>query len=128
MTDEPIYTEDRVKRIRTVLWIVVGVGALLALLAAYTLVVLVPGSRADENYTPFSLVVAVVAVAVVGSSALSMRLLGGPRKQAKVALAGTGGALILSGILLSSAVIGYFLPLLGLAILFLALLTDGDPA
>lgn len=57
MTDEPIYTEDRVKRIRTVLWIVVGVGVLLA-----------------------------------------------------------------------SVVIGYVMPLLGLAVLFLALLPDGDPA
>lgn len=128
MTDEPIYTEDRVKRIRTVLWIVVGVGVLLALLVVYTLIVLVPGSRVDENYAPFALVVAVVAVAVLGSSAISMRLLLGPRRQAKAALAGTGGALILSGILLSSVVIGYVMPLPGLAVLFPALLPDGDPA
>lgn len=32
MTDDPVYTADRARRIRTVLW-VVGLGVLLALLA-----------------------------------------------------------------------------------------------
>ena len=129
MTADPVYTADRVKRLRTVLWVVVGAGGLLLLLAFYILVALLPDAAGDENLGSALFVVTVAGVALLSSGFISMRMLPGPRKPAKASLVGTGITLIVVGILMNgTAIIGFVLPMLGLVVLLLALLPDGDPA
>jgi hypothetical protein len=113
----PVYSEDRVTRLRLVLWVVVGVGVLVALLAALTL--------ADGKHPAAGVVALVIAAALLGSSGWTLRLLPAGERPAKIAAVATGVLCLVCGLLAGSWV-AFVLLVVGLGVLFLALLPD-DP-
>ena len=110
-----VYSEDRVRRLRMVLWIVVGVGALVALLAVLTLTA--TDHRAAGTFA------LVVAGLLLGSSGTALRLLPDAERPAKIATVVTGVLCIVCGVL-SGSWVAFLLLLMGLGLIFLALLPD----
>jgi hypothetical protein len=111
----PVYSEDRVGRLRMVLWIVVGFGGLVAILALLTV--------AAGKHREAGVVGVVVAVLLLGSSGTALRLLPEAERPAKVATVVTGVLCMVCGVL-SGSWIAFVLLLVGLGLLFLALLPD----
>ena len=111
----PVYSEDRVRRLRMVLWIVVAVGAFVAVLA-----VLILASGDDTRAGVFAVVVAGL---LLGSSGTSLRLLPDAEQPAKVATVTTGVLCMVAG-LVSGTWVAFLLLLVGLGLIFLALLPD----
>ncbi len=114
-----VYSEDRVGRLRIVLWIVVVVGALVALLAVSTLVA--------GEHRGAGLLATVVAVILLGSSGTALRLLSDAERPAKIATIVTGALCMISGAV-SGSWIAFLLLVIGLVLLFLALLPDEPEA
>lgn len=115
-----VYSEDRVGRLRMVLYVVVGVGVLTAVLAAPVL------ADADRRTAgAFGLAVGVVLV-VAGLAAL--RLLPARERPAKVASVVTGVLSLLAGLALAGTWLAFLLPLLGVGLVFLALAPDEPEA
>ena len=110
-----VYSEDRVTRLRMVLWIVVGIGALVALLASLTV-------AAGEHRTA-GVVGVVVGGLLLGSSGTALRLLPDAERPAKIAAVVTGVLCLASGVV-SGSWVAFMLLLIGLGLLFLALLPD----
>jgi len=113
----PVYSEDRVGRLRMVLWIVVVIGGLVALLAVLTL-------AAGEHRSAGTFAV-VVAGLLLGSSGTALRLLPDAERPAKIAAVATGVLCMLCG-LVSGSWVAFVLLLIGLGLLFLALLPDEE--
>jgi drug/metabolite transporter (DMT)-like permease len=111
----PIYSEDRVGRLRMVLWIVLGVGVLVALLAVLTI--------AEGKHRDSGVAALIVAALLLGSSGTSLRLLPDAERPAKIASIVTGVLCILSGVL-SGSWVAFVLLLTGLGLIFLALIPD----
>jgi hypothetical protein len=121
--DDLVYSADRISRLRMVLWVVAGVGVLLALTAIYTVVALVPD---DDSLVVVGVVLALAATSLLGTTGIAVRVLperGRPARRACVAI---GLLLVAFGVVMSSIWIGVVMLLLGLVVLFLALLSD-DP-
>ena len=114
----PVYSPDRVSRLRLVLAIVVAMAVLVAVLAA---LILVAGDSPGAGV--FALVVAGV---LLGAGVWALRQLGDAGRQAKVATVVTGVLCVLSGLALAGTWMAFLLPLVGLGLLFLALIPD-DP-
>jgi len=112
-----VYSSDRVGRLRLVLAIVVAIAVLVAVLAAF---VLASGDRTA------GLVALVVAGLLLGASGAALKLLGEAGRGAKIATVATGVVCVLSGLVLVGTWLALLLPLLGLGVLFLALIPD-DP-
>jgi hypothetical protein len=110
-----VYSEDRVRRLRMVLWIVAGIGVFVALLAVLTF-------AAGENKSD-GVVVVVVAGILLGSSGTALRLLPDAERPAKIASVVTGVLCMVSGAL-SGSWVAFLLLLIGLGLVFLALIPD----
>jgi drug/metabolite transporter (DMT)-like permease len=114
-----VYSEDRVRRLRIVLWVVVALGVLIAPLAALTL--------ASDEHRGAGVAGVVVAALVLGSSGTALRLLSDPERPAKVAAIATGVLCVVAAVL-SGGVFAFLLLPVGLGVLFLALLPDESEA
>ncbi len=113
----PVYSEDRVGRLRMVLWIVVVIGGLVALLAVLTV--------ASGEHRGAGVFAVVVAGVLLGSSGTALRLLREAERPAKVATVATGVLCLLCGVV-SGSWVAFLLLLIGLGLLFLALLPDEE--
>jgi len=110
-----VYSEDRVHRLRMVLWVVFAIGVLVAVLAALTFAA---GAHRDAGVAA-----TIVAVLLLGSSAMALRLLPAAERPAKIAAIVTGVLCMVSGVL-SGSWVAFLLLLVGLGLVFLALLPD----
>jgi peptidoglycan/LPS O-acetylase OafA/YrhL len=113
-----VYSPDRVRRLRLVLAIVVGIGVLVAVLAVFVL-----ASGDDLGPGVFTLAVAAL---LLGASGAALRQLGEAGRGAKVAAVTTAALCVLCGVGLAGSWLALLLPVLGLGLLFLALIPD-DP-
>ena len=111
-----VYSEDRVGRLRLVLAVVVAIGVLAAVLAAFIL--------ADGEHRAAGVFAMVVAGLLLGAAGTALRLLPEAGRPAKIASVVTGVLCLLSGIGLAGTWLAFLLPLMGLGLLFLALLPD----
>jgi hypothetical protein len=110
-----VYSEDRVRRLRMVLRIVVGIGVFVAVLAMLTF--------AAGGHRGAGVAAVVVAGLLIGSSATALRLLPEAERPAKVASIATGVLCMVSGAL-SGSWVAFLLLLVGLGLVFLALIPD----
>jgi hypothetical protein len=111
-----VYSPDRVHRLRMVLGIVVALAVLTAVFAAFIL--------ANGDHRAAGAVAMVVAGLLLGSAGTALRLLADAGRPAKIATIVTGVLCLLSGIGLAGSWLAFLLPLLGLGLLFLALIND----
>lgn len=114
----PVYSPDRVSRLRLVLAIVIAIAVLVAILAAFIL-----ASGDNRGAGVFAMVVAGLLLGAGGSA---LKLLGDAGRPAKIATVVTGLLCLLSGLGLAGTWLAFLLPLIGLGLLFLALIPD-DP-
>ena len=113
-----VYSSDRVARLRLVLAIVLAMAVLIAVLAAFIL--------ASGDSRAAGVLAMVVAGLLLGAGGSALRLLGEAGRWAKIATVTTGVLCVLSGLALAGTWLAFLLPLLGLGVLFLALIPD-DP-
>ena len=113
-----VYSPDRVRRLRLVLAVVVVIAAFVAALAVLILL--------DGGHRSAGVIAVVVAVLLLGSSATALQQLTSAGRAARPATVTTGLLCLLSGIGLAGSWLAFLLPLVGLGLLFLALLPD-DP-
>ena len=111
-----VYSQDRVNRLRMVLWIVVAIAGLTAVLAAFILT--------DGDHRAAGVFAMVVAGLLLGAAGSALRLLGDAGRPAKIATVVTGVLCLLSGLALAGSWLAFLLPLIGLGLLFLALISD----
>ncbi len=111
-----VYSPDRVHRLRMVLGIVVALAVLTAVFAAFIL--------ANGDHRAAGAVAMVVAGLLLGSAGAALRLLADAGRPAKIATIVTGVLCLLSGIGLAGSWLAFLLPLLGVGLLFLALIND----
>jgi hypothetical protein len=110
-----VYSEDRVRRLRLVLWVVVAIGVFVALLALLTLT--------GGDHPEAGVAAVVVAGLLLGSSGTALRLLPDAARPARIAAVITGVLCMVSGVL-SGSWVAFLLLLIGLGLVFLALLPD----
>ena len=111
-----VYSEDRVRRLRMVVGIVLVLGVLIAVFAAFIL--------ADGEHRAAGAVAMVVAGLLLGSGGSAFKLLADGGRPAKVATVVTGVLCLVSGLALAGSWLALLLPLLGLGLLFLAFIPD----
>jgi drug/metabolite transporter (DMT)-like permease len=111
-----VYSPDRVYRLRVVLWIVMAIGVLTAILAALIL--------ANGDHRAAGVLAMVVAGMLLGAGGSALKLLGDAGRPAKIATVVTGVLCLLSGLALAGSWLAFLLPLMGLGLLFLALISD----
>jgi drug/metabolite transporter (DMT)-like permease len=111
-----VYSQDRVNRLRMVLWIVLAVGVLTAVFAAFILT--------DADHRAAGVFAMIVAGLLLGAAGSALRLLGDAGRPAKIATVVTGVLCLLCGVALAGTWLAFLLPLMGLGLLFLALLPD----
>jgi drug/metabolite transporter (DMT)-like permease len=115
-----VYSEDRVNRLRMVLGVVIAIAVLTAVLAAFILV--------SGDHRAAGVIAMVVAGLLLGSGASAYKLLGDAARPAKIATVVTGVLCLLSGLALAGSWLAFLLPLMGLGLLFLALVADEVPS
>jgi drug/metabolite transporter (DMT)-like permease len=111
-----VYSQDRVNRLRMVLGIVIAVAVLTALFAAFILV--------NGEHRAAGVLAMVVAGLLLGAAGSAFKLLGDAGRPAKIATVVTGVLCLLSGLALAGSWLAFLLPLMGLGLLFLALVAD----
>jgi hypothetical protein len=111
-----VYSQDRVDRLRMVLWLVVAIGVLTAILAALIL--------PNGDHRAAGVLAMVVAGMLLGAGGSALKLLGDAGRPAKIATIATGVLCLLSGVALAGSWLAFLLPLVGLGLLFLALIAD----
>src|SRR4051794_6591946 len=111
-----VYSEDRVGRLRMVLGIVLAIGLLTAVFAAFIL--------ASGDHRTAGALAMVVAGLLLGSAGTAFRLLPDRGRPPKIATVVTGVVCPLSGLALAGSWLAFVLPLIGLGLLFLALIPD----
>ncbi len=111
-----VYSPDRVTRLRLVLGIVVALAVLIAVFAAFIL--------ANGDSRVAGVLAMVVAGLLLGAGGSALKLLGDAGRPAKVATIATGALCLLSGLALAGSWLAFLLPLVGLGLLFLALIPD----
>jgi hypothetical protein len=111
-----VYSEDRARRLRILLLSVVALAGILAAFAVISLV-----AQGVDGPRVASLVAAGLLVA---SGASAVLLLKEAETPAKVGTLVTGGLCVLAGIASAGSWLSLVLPLLGLGLLFLALVAD----
>jgi uncharacterized membrane protein HdeD (DUF308 family) len=112
-----VYSQDRVFRLRLVLFVVVALGAVTVVFATDMLL-----GDADAP----AVVAMVVGLLLLGSGITAVLLLRDARRPAKIATVVAGVVCLLSGLVLAGTWLAFVLPLVGLGLLFLALIAD-DP-
>ena len=110
-----VYSEDRVRRLRMVLWIVFAIGVFVAVLAVLTF--------AAGGHRNAGVAAVVVAGLLLGSSGTALRLLPDAARPAKIAAVATGVLCVVSGVV-SGSWVAFLLLLVGLGLIFLALIPD----
>jgi hypothetical protein len=115
-----VYSPDRERRLRLLLRVVFVTGVLLAALAAYAV-----GVVGDEQREP-GLVFAALAVVLLVTSAVALRLLPGRDAPAKRAAVMAGAAVVLVGLAFLPSYLGIVILVIAAVLLMLALLRD-DP-
>jgi drug/metabolite transporter (DMT)-like permease len=111
-----VYSQDRVNRQRMVLGIVIAVAALTALFAAFIL--------ATGEHRGAGVLAMVVAGLLLGAAGSAFKLLREAGRPAKIATIVTAVLCLLSGLALAGSWLAFLLPLMGLGLLFLALISD----
>ena len=111
-----VYSQDRVTQLRFVLWVVIAIGVLTAILAAFIL--------ANGDHRAAGVLAMLVAGMLLGAGGSALKLLGDAGRPAKIATVVTGVVCLLSGLALAGSWLAFLLPLLGLGLLFLALISD----
>jgi drug/metabolite transporter (DMT)-like permease len=111
-----VYSPDRVTRLRLVLAIVVAIGVLVAVFAAFIVV--------DGDHRGAGVFAMVVAGMLLGTSGTALKLLPDAERPAKIASVVTGVLCFVAGIGLAGTWLAFLLPLIGVGLLFLALLPD----
>ena len=111
-----VYSQDRVNRLRMVLWVVMAIAGLTAVLAAFIL--------ATGDHRAAGVLAMVVAGLLLGAGGSALKLLGDAERPAKIATVVTGVLCLLSGLALAGSWLAFLLPLVGLGLLFLALISD----
>jgi drug/metabolite transporter (DMT)-like permease len=111
-----VYSPDRVNRLRMVLGIVIAVAVLTAVLAAFIL--------ANGDNRAAGVLAMVVAGLLLGAGGSALKLLGDAGRPAKIATIATGVLCLMCGVGLAGTWLAFLLPLLGLGLLFLALIPD----
>jgi drug/metabolite transporter (DMT)-like permease len=112
----PVYSPDRVSRLRMVLGIVVALAVLTGVLAAFVLV----GGGHQRSGT----VAMVAAGLLLGSGGTALRVLPDAGRPAKIATLVTGALCVLCGLALAGSWLAFLLPLMGVGLLLLALIPD----
>ncbi len=112
----PVYSADRVNRLRMVLGIVMAIAVLMAVLAAFIL--------ANGEHRAAGVIAMVVAGLLLGSGGSAYKLLADAGRPARIATVVTGVLCLLSGLALAGSWLAFLLPLMGLGLLFLALISD----
>jgi drug/metabolite transporter (DMT)-like permease len=115
-----VYSPDRVNRLRMVLAIVVVIGVLVAVFSAFIVI--------DGEHRAAGTFAMVVAGLLLGASGTALKLLPDAGRPAKIATVVTGALCLLSGIGLAGTWLAFLLPLIGLGLLFLALIPDEPEA
>jgi peptidoglycan/LPS O-acetylase OafA/YrhL len=118
-TVETVYGEDRARRLRMVVWVVVVLAGLLALVSFLGLF--------QDDTRVYAMVWTVLSLVLVGVGAFALRELPERGVNAKRACLATGFAAVVIGIVLISSVFALPLPLIGFALIFLTLIRD-EPA
>jgi drug/metabolite transporter (DMT)-like permease len=111
----PVYSEDRVRRLRMVLWVIIAVGVFVAVLAVLTF--------AAGGHRSTGVFAVVVAGLLLASSGTALRLPPDAERPAKFAAVATGVLCMAAGVLAGSWV-AFLLLMIGLGLIFLALLPD----
>ena len=111
-----VYSSDRVSRLRMVLGIVLVLAVLIAVLAAFIL--------ASGDHRAAGVIAMVVAGLLLGTGGTAYRLLAEAGRPAKIATVATAVLCLLSGLALAGSWLAFLLPLMGLGLLFLALISD----
>jgi hypothetical protein len=111
-----VYSPARAQQLRVLLWVAFVMGAAFLGLAVFAFVA---GGSAR-----FAAFLAVPAFALLPSAMLTLRALEQPGLGARIGSLLTGGALIVVGLLLASAVIGILPSIVGILLMLLALLPD----
>ncbi|WP_435741713.1 hypothetical protein [Nocardioides sp. SYSU DS0663] len=119
--EEIVYSHDRVRRLRLALRVALGVGVVVAALALWGLVVVLPDGGSGW---PFPVLLLAAGAALVAAPAISLRRLPARDAAAKRASIVSGALLLPCSLLLGQ--LGFVLVVIGLAVLFLALIAD-DP-
>jgi drug/metabolite transporter (DMT)-like permease len=112
----PVYSPDRVNRLRMVLGVVIAIAVLTAIFAAFIL--------AAGDHRAAGVIAMVVAGLLLGCGGTAYRLLADAGRPAKIATLVTGVLCLLSGLALAGSWLAFLLPLMGLGLLFLALISD----
>ena len=115
-----IYSSDRERRLRLLLRVVLVLGVLLAMLAAYAI-----GIIGDDQRTP-GLVFAAMAVVLTVTSVIALRVLPGRDANAKRAAVVAGIVVAAVGLVFLPSYLGIVILVLAGVLLMLALLRD-DP-
>ncbi|MEJ7831771.1 MAG: hypothetical protein WKF79_07045 [Nocardioides sp.] len=118
-----VYTEDRVRRLRTALGVAAALGAVCAVFAVLI------GVRVDEEGAGiYATVLGVVAAGTILWSFVTWRLLAVPDRTAKRAVVLTGVLLLLFALpTVSLYGLGLMFAVLGLVTIFLALISEEKP-
>jgi hypothetical protein len=112
----PVYSPDRVTRLRLVLVVVCALGTLLMLLAATILF--------DDATDPAGIAGSTVAVLLLVSGGVTFLLLNDAERPGKIGAIVTGVLCLLSALALAGSWLAFLLPLVGLGLVFLALIPD----
>ena len=114
-----VYSPDRVTRLRLVLALIVVIAVVLAVFAALILA----GDDQDRRAGVYAMLLAGVLLGAGGSA---LKLLADAGRPAKIATVVTAALAMLAGIALVGTWLSFLLPMIGLGLLFLALIPD-DP-
>jgi hypothetical protein len=117
---DTVYSEDRTRRLRMVVWVVVVLSGLLALVSFL-------GLFSDET-RGYAVVWTVLSLALTGIGAFALRELAARGPSAKRACLATGFGAVLIGIVLINSILALPLPLIGFGLIVLTLVRDEPDA
>lgn len=117
-----VYSRDRARRLRMALWVALGVGVVVAALAVWVLVGVLPD---DGDAATYAVSLVVAAVVLLGTTTLALRVLPSRTVAARRACIAVGVLLLPVSVLVGQ--LGFVTIVVGLSVLFLALIAD-DPS
>ncbi|MDN4161811.1 hypothetical protein [Nocardioides abyssi] len=117
-----VYSQDRTRRLRMALYVALGLGVVVAALAVWILVGVLPD---DSGALTYAVSLTAAAVVVLGVTTFALRALPSRTVEAKRWCVAVGVVLIPVSVLLGQ--LGFVTIVVGLSVVFLALIAD-DPA
>lgn len=125
-----LYSEQRERQLRIVLWIVQGLVAVFAVVSAY-MVAKAFGVRADDareqaSAAVFAIALALPAMCLYAASRTALQRLPGRGSGTRLWAATTGVLVLLSSLPFLTGLPGLAILFLGMLLLCLALMTDGE--